>query len=383
MNVYADNGATSFPKPLCVSTAIGRYIRNCGGSPSRGSYPKAIAAQELVITARCAIAQLFSMEQPKNVIFTSGATMSLNMLILGLAHKGTHFVTTSMEHNSVLRPLEQAKAMGAEYTIVYCEKDGSISAESIKKAIRLNTVAVVTTHASNVCGTILPIDEIGDICKEQKVFYIVDAAQTAGILPISMNNADAIAFAGHKALFGVAGIGGFAVSDALANAMSPTVFGGTGSVSHSLYMPTALPDRFEAGTTNMVGICGLLQGVNYVLSKGTDALFKKELSLAKILLQGFSRLDNIEILGKQDLINRTGIVAVNFKGFDNGDIAYMLSQRYGIDTRCGLHCAPLAHSTLGTFDTGCVRFSLNVFNTKAQAEYVVASVIELTQGQGL
>lgn len=381
MKVYADNAATSFPKPAAVSREVYNFIKGCGGSPGRGSYESAVCAGELLINTRALLAQLFSAPSPKNIIFTSGATMSLNMLINGLACKGGHFVATAMEHNSVLRPLESLKSSGVDCTIISCEKDGSINTHKLAAAVQKNTVAVITTHASNVCGTILPVEEISRICKEKNVFYIIDSAQTAGLLPVGLDIADAVAFAGHKALYGIAGIGGFAVSDALAQRMHPVVFGGTGSFSHSLDMPAVLPDRFEAGTVNMAGVCSLYHGVSYVMKKGQDKLLKKELSLAKILLQGFLKHECIEILGKKALIQRTGVVAADFKGFDNGDIAFALSDKYGISVRCGLHCAPLAHKALGSYESGCVRFSLSSFNTAKQAEYIVHAVDEIIREQ--
>lgn len=381
MQIYADNAATSFPKPAAVSREVYNYIKNCGGSPGRGSYAAAVTAGELLLNTRVLLAQFFNATQPKNIVFTSGATMSLNILISGLACNGAHFVTTAMEHNSVLRPLENAKNNGGAYTVVPCEKDGSICTDKLSSAIQKNTVAIITTHASNVCGTVLPIEDIGRICKQNNVFYIIDAAQTAGLLPVSLDIADAVAFAGHKALYGIAGIGGFAVSDALVQRLSPLVFGGTGSFSHSLEMPALLPDRFEAGTINMAGVCSLYHGVSHVIKKGQSNLLKKELSLAKIILQGFLKHDCIEILGKKDLTMRTGVVSANFKGFDNGEIAFALSENYGIATRCGLHCAPLAHKALGSFKSGCVRFSLSSFNTAAQAECIVNTVDELIREQ--
>lgn len=378
MKIYADNASTTFPKPPQVAQQMAKYITENGCNVSRGSYEGAQQAQEVLIETRCALASLFKACQPRNIIFTSGATLSINMLLQGLLQKGDHVITSSMEHNSVMRTLNYLEKQGVQVTVIECDTQGKLEVQLLEQAIKTNTKAVVTTHASNVCGTILPIDDINKICKKHKIFYIVDGAQSVGHLPITLENADAIAFAGHKGLYGPQGIGGFAIGDKLAQVLKPTIFGGTGSFSHLEEMPNKLPDKFEAGTLNIAGIYGLNEGVKFVMEKGISNILNHELMLTEKLITGIEKT-NIKLLGINGTENRVGVVALDFKNQDNGQIAFRLEQEFGISTRCGLHCAPRAHKTLNSLSQGAVRFSFSFFNTEEQIHQIINAIKILTR----
>ena len=357
--IYLDNGSTSFPKAPGVGAAMADFIENVGVNIGRGGYEEAYSAAEVVLDTREKLCRLFHFDQPENVIFTSGITASMNILLKGLLQPGDRVLTTSMEHNAVMRPLRQLEAKGVEVCLIPCREDGSFDFEAFVDLAVPRTRAVVMTHASNMCGTVMPVKAVAEYCQTLGIWTMVDCAQTAGILPIDMEDwgVDAIAFAGHKGLLGPQGIGGFLITDDLAAELDPLLSGGTGSISHMETVPDFLPDRFEPGTANLPGIFGLHAALTYLEQTGIDAIREHEMACTARLLEGFSKMEGLRVVGRNSLEGRTAVVSVDFLHMDNADAAFLLEDRYGIMTRCGLHCAPTAHKTVGTFPQGTVRFA--------------------------
>lgn len=371
--IYFNNAATSFPKAPGVADAIKYYLDNVGANINRGVYGSALTAEETVLETREALCSLFHFNKPQNVIFTLNITQSLNILLKGILQPNDHCIVSSMEHNAVMRPLNQLSEKGVGFTRVQADTKGFLNPLDLKKAIRDNTKVVVITHASNVCGSILPLKEVGNICREQGILFVVDSAQTAGSLDIDFEgfNIDALAFTGHKGLLGPQGIGGFIISKELAESMDPLISGGTGSLSEREEVPPYLPDKFEPGTPNIPGIYGLHAALKYLEKEGMENLHNKALDLTGLFLEGINNLDNIELIGEPGIKGRTSVVSLNFPTRDNGEIAYILDRSYGIMTRSGMHCAPAAHHTLGTFPHGTVRFSFSHSNTAQEIRYTL------------
>lgn len=363
--IYLDNASTSFPKAPTVATAMSDYITNRGININRGSYALAYDVEDIIYTTRQRLNTLFNGHDPSHVIFTQNVTMSLNMVIKGILKAGDHVLVSSMEHNAVMRPLTQLLDKGIAFDIIPCDKTGSIQLESMDSLIRPNTVAMIINHASNVCGTIQPLESIGPICKAHNLQFIVDAAQTAGVIPIDVKacHIDALCFTGHKGLLGPQGIGGIILTKEMAQTLTPLIAGGTGSFSHLETMPTHMPDAFEAGTLNLPGIIGLNEGLAYIESQGMENIHNHELALTQSFLEGLQSIDGINIVGKQDIQDRTAVVSITIDSMDPASIAYELESTYHIMTRVGLHCAPRAHQTLGTYPEGTVRFSFGYANT--------------------
>lgn len=374
--VYLDNGATSYPKAPGVGEAVKHFLDDIGSNVNRSGYAASLAAEEIVFETRERLCRLFNFGHPENVIFTLNVTQGLNFLLKGFLQPGDHCIVSSMEHNAVMRPLMQLKKRGVEFSRLQCDERGRLDPGDLYPLIKANTKAVIINHASNVCGTVLPVAEIGKICAERGLRFIVDTAQTAGILDIDFQKirADALAFTGHKGLLGPQGTGGFLLSPELARTLEPLISGGTGSLSEQEEPPPYLPDKFEAGTLNLPGIFGLHAALAYIEKTGTGAIRKKELELAALLLEGLSVIGEARLVGLEGLENRTAVVSVDFPGYDNAEIAYLLDRDYGIKTRCGLHCAPAAHKTLGTFPRGTVRLSPGHFNTREEIEYTLSSI---------
>ena len=363
--IYLDNASTSFPKAPTVATAMSDYITNRGININRGSYALAYDVEDIIYTTRQRLHTLFNGHDPSHVIFTQNVTMSLNMVIKGLLKAGDHVLVSSMEHNAVMRPLTQLRDKGITFDIIPCDKMGSIQLESMDSLIRPNTVAMIINHASNVCGTIQSLESIGPICKAHNLQFIVDAAQTAGVIPIDVKayHIDALCFTGHKGLLGPQGIGGIILTKEMAQTLVPLIAGGTGSFSHLETMPTHMPDAFEAGTLNLPGIIGLNEGLSYIESQGMENIHNHELALTQAFLEGLQSIDVVNIIGKQDIQDRTAVVSITIDSMDPASIAYELESTYHIMTRVGLHCAPRAHQTLGTYPEGTVRFSFGYANT--------------------
>ena len=374
--IYLDNASTSFPKAPNVASAMADYITNRGININRGSYALAYDVEDIIYTTRQRLHTLFNGHDPSHVIFTQNVTMSLNMVIKGLLKAGDHVLVSSMEHNAVMRPLTQLLDKGITFDTIPCDSTGSIQMDSIEPLIRPNTVALIINHASNVCGTIQPLESIGPICKAHNLQFIVDAAQTAGVIPIDVKacHIDALCFTGHKGLLGPQGIGGIILTKEMAQNLTPLIAGGTGSFSHLETMPTHMPDAFESGTLNLPGIIGLNEGLAYIESQGMENIHNHELALTQAFLEGLQSIDGINIVGKQNIQDRTAVVSITIDGMDPANIAYELESTYHIMTRVGLHCAPRAHQTLRTYPEGTVRFSFGYANTHKDVESALSAL---------
>ncbi len=376
--VYLDNGATSYPKAPNVAESMSDYILNVGTNVNRGAYSSSYNAENTVYETRELLCELFNFNKPENVIFTKNVTESMNVLIKGLLKENDHVIVSSMEHNAVMRPLNSLHNK-IEYSKVICNELGELIIEEVESKIRSNTKAIIMTHASNVCGTILDLEKVGQICKKHNLFFIIDSAQTAGFLSFDMQklNADAVGFTGHKSLLGPQGIGGFILNDRINNEINTLIEGGTGSLSDAEIQPNYMPDKFEAGTLNIPGIYGLNASLKYLLKHGINNIREKEICLLEKFIEDVLNIENIKIIGKKTTDGRTGILSVDFIDNDNGLVAHELSKTYGIMTRSGLHCAPSAHKTLGTFPKGTVRFAVSHFTTVAEIDYTIACIKKL------
>ncbi len=379
-SIYLDNASTSFPKPQQVSQAVYAYMTGAGVSVNRGCYRRAYDVEEQVFETRELLCALFSGPDPSHVVFTKNVTESLNILLRGFLKPGDHVIVSSMEHNAVMRPLVQMEKMGVRFTRVPCNAQGELQMDALKSCLTEKTRAVVMTHASNVCGTVLPIEQVGAFCKAHELRFFVDCAQTAGVLPIDMQamHIDALAFTGHKGLLGPQGVGGLIFGKDMPPLVEPLLAGGTGSMSHTEEIPVFMPDRFEPGTPNLPGILGLRAGLLFLKERGLESVHAHELALTRRFLDGLAPLEKaglVRIVGRRDTQNRVGVVSIQTPAIDLAQAADRLDSEYGIMTRVGLHCAPSAHKTLGTFPTGTIRFSFGLYNT---AEHVDAALSALT-----
>lgn len=374
MKLYLDNAATTFPKPPTVVNAVSNYMSFLGSNPGRGSSSSSVKGGQLVFQCREALANLFNFSKLENVIFTSNITSSLNILIKGLLKDGDHAITSTMDHNATLRPLHSLKEKGIiDLTVIKCSKEGILSVDDFKNSIKPNTKLVVLSHASNIIGTIQPLEEIGAICKEKNIFFIIDSAQTAGVLNLDFNklNCNALTFTGHKSLLGPQGIGGFIIDDKLNDNINTIIEGGTGSLSSSVVQPDFLPDKFESGTLNTPGIAGLLAGVNFLKDTGIDTIKSEEQELTQKFIDEVCNIDSMTVYGFKDASLRTSTVSLNSSKIDNSELGFILDSEFGISTRTGLHCAPLAHETIGSYPFGTIRFSFGVFNSMSDISYAI------------
>ena len=378
--IYLDNASTSFPKAPGTAEAMYDYVKSCGCNVSRGGYDEAYQAEELVLDTRQRLTRLFHGPDCRNVVFTKNITESLNVLLKGLLHSGDHVLVSAMEHNAVMRPLTQLAARGIAFDRVPCGPDGSLRTEELAGLLRPETRAVVMLHASNVCGTLLPAAEVGAFCRDHGLLFVLDTAQTAGAFPIDMEamHIDALAFTGHKGLLGPQGIGGFILRPELARRMEPLLSGGTGSVSHSEEVPAFMPDRFEAGTLNLPGIMGLHAALVWLEREGIHRIRQHELALTARFLEGLRDIPRLRAVGREDIQDRAAVVSAACESVDPAFLADALGREYGVLTRVGLHCAPNAHRTLGTYPAGTVRFSFGPWNTEAHADAALAALRELS-----
>jgi len=377
--VYLDNSSTTFPKPREVVSNMKFFIEEVGCNINRGSYHDAYSASGIVLETRELLCSLFGFDDPKNVIFTPSITYALNYIIKGFLKQGDHVLVSSMEHNALMRPLVQMQEFGVTFDRIACNDKGELCLNEIESLIKPNTKAIFMLHSSNVCGTIMPISEVGKICRKHSLKFIVDSAQTAGVIPVDMKsmNIDVLAFTGHKGLLGPQGIGGFILTDEMADLMYPLISGGTGSLSYSEVQPSFLPDKFESGTMNLPGIYGLNGSLKYIEKIGTDSILSRERELLEKFLTGMKTIDNIRLVGTDFISDRTPICSVDFTDYDNAEISSELDERFSIMTRCGLHCAPFAHKTLNTFPQGTVRFSVSHFNTEDEIDYAINAVKDI------
>lgn len=379
-HIYLDNASTTFPKPSAVPTAMFDFMTKLGSNINRGSYENAYQTEEIVYETRELLCRMFDASDCQNVIFTKNVTESLNILLKGFLKAGDHVIVSSMEHNAVMRPLRQLESCGVSFSRAICQSDGTLHVSDLEPLLTPHTRAVVMTHASNVCGTLLPIEEVGTFCHKHHLRFFVDTAQTAGIWPISMKkmHIDALAFTGHKGLLGPQGIGGFILNEDMVPLIEPLISGGTGSISHTEAVPDFMPDRFEAGTMNLPGIIGLHAGLEWLFDTGIDRIRQHELTLTERFLKGLTALNQktprLRIIGKIDLSERTGVVSIQPISADPAQVAFVLEDTYGIMTRVGLHCAPSAHQTLGTYPTGTIRFSFGWYNTEADVDAALCAL---------
>ena len=381
--IYFDQASTSFPKAPGVAKAMYAYLTSLGTNVNRGCYEDAYAAEETVFNTRKLLAQLFHFPLTKNVILTGNITQSLNMLLKGLLRPGHHVLVSSMEHNAVMRPLVQLSRDGISFDRIPCRRDGTMILEQAEAMISPSTKAIITLHSSNVCGTHMPLAELGDICHRHHLFFLADTAQTAGIFPLDMEqlHIDGLAFTGHKGLRGPQGTGGFLISGQLADQMEPLISGGTGSVSHTEEVPSFLPDRFEPGTPNLPGIFGLHAALKELTPLSMEQIRTKELSLTGYFLEKLMELDpsekHIRIIGRKDLSMRSAVVSIQTLDEDMASVAWHLDHDYHIMTRVGLHCAPNAHKTLDTYPAGTIRFSFGPQNTNNEIDFCIRALKEI------
>lgn len=373
--IYMDNAATSWPKPEEVYQAMDSFMRTNGANPGRSGHRPSIEAGRVIFEAREALAQLFGVSDPGRIILTSNATEALNIVIQGMLHPGDHVVTSGMEHNSVMRPLREMETRGIEVTLVCCSPEGLLDPRDLEAAIRPHTRLIVLNHASNVLGTLLPVREVGGIARTRNVPLLVDAAQTAGCQPIDVqtSNIDLLAFSGHKGLFGPQGTGGLYIRKGLEEAIPPLKRGGTGSHSEHEYQPDFLPDKYESGTPNTVGLAGLGAGVRFIAEKGLSAIRRRETSLTMHLIEGLRAIPRVTLYGTGNPERQAAIVSFNVSGLTPSEVAMQLEEG-GILCRPGLHCAPAAHRTLGTFPQGTVRLSPSYFTPENDIDKTLEAV---------
>ena len=381
--LYLDQASTTYPKPECVAQAVYEYMTGNGSNINRGCYENAYDTEEVVLETRELLCELFDGPDCKNVIFTKNVTESLNIVLKGFLKPGDHILTSSMEHNAVMRPLRQLEAEGVMFDRIPCNVQGELFLDTMEGLLKPNTKAIVMMHASNVCGTLLPLKEVGAFCKSHGLKFIVDCAQTAGVFPISMKemNIDALCFTGHKGLYAPQGIGGFILQENMIKEISPLLSGGTGSISHTEEIPDFMPDRFEPGTMNLPGVFGLHAALEWLNDTGIENIHNREKKLTELFLKKIKEMDpdgeKIRLVGKESEDGRTSVVSIQTPERDVSEIAYLLDKNYGIMTRVGLHCAPNAHKTLDTYPTGTVRFSFGYFNTEEEVLFAVKALEEL------
>lgn len=378
--IYFDNAATSFPKPSQVLDAIHHFLTHVGASPGRSGHRLSVEASRIVYDAREALAQLFNIKDPLRIVFGHNVTEALNLALKGLLRPGDHVITSSMEHNSVMRPLRSLERQGVRVSVIPCSPQGFLDPADVKKAIGLDTRLIVLNHASNVTGTFLPVPEVGRIARQHDLLLLVDAAQTAGSCPIDVeaDSIDLLAFPGHKNLLGPTGTGGLYIGSRVSvEEFEPLTQGGTGSHSEFEQQPDFLPDKYESGTSNAVGLAGLGAGVRFVLETGVHRIRRHEMELTQHLLEGLASIQNVTVYGPQDASLQVATISFNIGGIEPSEVGLRLDEEYGIMCRPGLHCAPSAHKTIGTFPRGTVRLALGVFSTKEEVAKAIEAVRDM------
>ena len=376
--IYFDNAATTLQKPESVTRAVLEAMTSFG-NPGRGVHEPAMAASRAIYDVRCALARLFHMGNPARIAFTANATQALNTAIKGILNPGDHVITTALEHNSVLRPLYELEERGVELTILPADKQGRVEYEVFEAAIQSNTRAIVCTHGSNLTGNLVDIGKTGAIAKAHGLLFVVDASQTAGVIPIDVEkmNIDILCFTGHKGLLGPQGTGGLYVREGVA--VRPLLTGGSGVQSHSKTHPVQMPTALEAGTLNAHGLAGLNAGVRYLLETGVDRIRQKELDLMWAFYEGVKKVPGITVYGDFSSRERCPIVSLNVRDYDSSQVSDALFSEFGIATRPGAHCAPLMHEALGTGNRGAVRFSFSHDNTMEEINFAISALQEVAQ----
>ena len=383
-HIYLNNAATTWPKPQEVPQSVFDFMTRSGANAARGSASERdIKSLDIIFTARARAAKLFggyAKANPKYVTLTANVTHSLNIVIKGFLKPEMRVVTTSMEHNSVVRPLRELQKQGVLVDVLQCSLRGYLPPKALSEALLEKTDLVVMTHCSNVCGSVQPLEEAAEICARRGVPLVADCAQTGGLLPVDARELGlaALCFTGHKGLFGPQGTGGIVWNPEFAERCAPLSVGGTGSLSHEETQPALMPDKFEAGTPNLPGMAGLDAALEWLEKTGVAEIAAKEEKLGRRLEEGLLSIDGIRLLGAAGGSGpRLPVYACNIDGMDNGTLARALSDQYGIESRPGLHCSPLAHRTLGTFPEGALRLSPGYFNTEEEIDYTVAAINEL------
>ena len=380
--IYFDNAATSWPKPAQVKEAMNQFMEEIGANPGRSGHFRSIEAARIVFETREALSVLFHVKDSSRIVFTLNATESINLVLKGLLKSGDHVITSSMEHNSVMRPLRDLEKKGIELSIIPCSHDGMLDPGEVERKIQSNTKMVVLNHASNVTGTLLPIVEVGKITRTYNLLFLVDAAQTAGAYPINVekDGIDLLVFTGHKSLYGPQGTGGLVVGERIKEKeMIPLKQGGTGSRSEFEEQPDFLPDCFESGTLNGVGLAGLLAGVQFVLGKGVERIRQNEITLIGKLIKGLKEIPRVKLYGPENQGDRIVTLSFNVAQLSPSDTASRLEKEFGVLCRPGLHCAPAAHRTIGTFPEGTIRFGLGAFNTEAEIKTAIQAVFLISR----
>ncbi len=375
--IYLDNGATSFPKPRSVHAEMAGCMENYAANAGRGAHKMSVQAAEKIWETRVLLAKLFHIPSPERIVFTQNCTDSINIALGGIPESGDDLIISDMEHNSVYRPSLALSKEGVRTLFARAGEDGTVSPEAVLREITPRTRMICLQHASNVGGGINPIREIGRLARERGILFMVDAAQTAGCTSIDVerDSIDILAFPGHKGLLGPQGVGGLYIREGIA--IRPMRAGGTGSLSESAEMPPFLPDRLEAGTVNLPGIAGLSGGVRFVLSKGVDRIEKYERRLCENFIRAVETIPGVRVLGPEEHARRVGVVSLALEERDVGEIAAVLDEKYGIATRAGLHCAPLAAARFGILDKGSIRFSPGVFTTPREMTYAARAMREI------
>jgi len=382
--IYLDNAATSYPKPKEVGQAMLYFLEKVGASPGRSGHRLSIEAGRMLYHTREGLAELFNVDDPLRIIFTLNVTEALNLALKGMLRTGDQVITSSMEHNSVMRPLRELEKKGVEVKVVSCSPKGFLEPQDIEKSIRKNTRLIVLNHGSNIIGTLLPIIEVGKIARKHNILFLVDAAQTAGCYPLDIkrDNIDLLAFTGHKALFGPSGTGGLVIGERVnIKKLNPLKTGGTGSRSESEEQPDFLPDIYESGTPNAVGLSGLNEGVHFILKEGVDKIRQHELSLSWRLIKGLKEIPGVIFYGEEKVEDRVAVISFNIKDQLPSEVGLRLDEEYDIMCRIGLHCSPAAHKTIGTFPIGTIRFSTNWFNTFEEVDQTMIAVKNIAEGK--
>jgi cysteine desulfurase family protein len=379
--IYLDNSATSWPKPPEVKKAMVKFLEEVGANPGRSGHLLSIEAARILYEAREALATLFNVKDPLRIIFTLNATESINLALKGLLKSGDHVITSSLEHNSVMRPLRTLERTGVELSVISSSEKGFLDPAAVKKKIKTHTRMIVLNHASNVIGTLLPVQEVGTIARDHDLIFLVDAAQTAGSYPIDVEESkiDLLAFTGHKSLYGPQGTGGLVIGNRInEKEFTPLKQGGTGSRSEFEEQPEFLPDRFESGTPNGVGIAGLLAGVQFVSKRGIQSIRRHEMALYEKLAEGLKDISRITLYGSQNRNERIATLSFTMAGLPPSEAAIRLERKFKVLCRPGLHCAPSAHRTIGTFPEGTVRLSIGAFNTEEDIRKAIDAVAQIS-----
>ncbi len=374
--IYFDNAATSLHKPETVIKAVTEAMTSLGNA-SRGAHSAALGSNRMVYETRELLAELFHIDDPSRIAFTMNATESLNIAIAGIFRPEDHVITTVLEHNSVLRPLYRMEESGTEVSFLQADKKGNISYEELENAIRPNTRAVICTHASNLTGNVLDLEKIGEICEKHRLLFLVDASQTAGIIPIDVRKMkiSVLCFTGHKGLLGPQGTGGIYVAPDIN--IRPLIVGGSGVQSYLKTQPDEMPARLEAGTLNAHGIAGLHAALSYIIEKGVEQIYQEEHEKTDYFYRMIRNIPDIHIYGDPEAELHAPIIALNIGDYDSAQVADELMEAYGIAIRAGAHCAPLMHQALGTQKQGAVRFSFSQFNTREELDAGIQALREL------